>query len=154
MFHQYINFYSNKVLSSFKCMKILGNSSHSITPVQKQLLYRSCILPITLYSFQLWFYNYALLSYPLKTLGKMQRRAAIWILGVFKTSLTEGIEAIADLIPIKTHLQKLEGRLQLCTSSLPSNHIIRILMDSPFCSPPISPFIFSYLFHRLAKNKN
>ena len=41
----------------------------------------------------------------------MQRRAAIWILGAFKTSLVEGIKAITDLIPIKLHLQKLMGRL-------------------------------------------
>jgi len=53
MFHQHIDFYSNKALLSVKCMKILGNSSHSIMPLQKQLLYRCCILPIALYSFQL-----------------------------------------------------------------------------------------------------
>ena len=32
-FHQHINFYSNSVLSLVKCMKLLGNSSHSITPL-------------------------------------------------------------------------------------------------------------------------
>ena len=116
-------------------MKLLGNSLHSITPLQKQLLYRCCILPIALYRFQLWFYNHALLSYPLKALGKMKRRAAIWILGVFKTSPTEGIEAIIGLLPIKLHLQKLAGRSQLCTTSLLMNHIIRTLMDSSFGSP-------------------
>ena len=79
--------------------------------------------------------NHAPLLYPLKTLGKMQRRAAIWTLGAFKTSLMEGIEVITGFIPIKAHLQKLGGRLQLYASSLPSNHIIQTLMDSPFCSP-------------------
>jgi len=49
----------------------------------------------------------------MKILGKMQRRAAIWILGAFKTSPSEGLEAIAGLIPIKSHLQKLAGRFQL-----------------------------------------
>ena len=120
---------------SVKCMKLLWNSSHDITSVQRWLLYRSCVLSIVLYSFQLWFYNHAPLSYPLKTLGKMQRRAAIWILGAFKTSPIEGIEAIMGLIPIKAHLQKLGGRLQLCILSLPSNHIIRTFIDFPFCSP-------------------
>jgi len=62
--------------------------------------------------FQLWYYNNALLSYPLKMLGKMQRRAAIWILGTFKMSLSFGVKAIADLIPINLHLQKLSGRSQ------------------------------------------
>ena len=65
----------------------------------------------------------------------MQRRAAIWILGVFKTSPTEGIEAIMGLLPIKLHLQKLLGRSQLLAMSLPTNHIIRTLIDSSFSSP-------------------
>ena len=116
-------------------MKLLGNSLCSIIPLQKCLLYRCCIFPIILYRFQLWFYNHALLSYSLKALGKMKRRAIIWILGAFKISLTKGIEALADLIPIKSHLQKLRGRSQLCTLSLPTNHIIWTLMDSSFGSP-------------------
>jgi len=54
-------------------------------------------------------------------LGKMQRRAAIWILGAFKTSPTFGIEAIVGLIPINLYLQKLSGRSQLRAHSLPPN---------------------------------
>ena len=103
-FHHHVNFYSNRALSSVKCMKLLGNSSCSITPLQKYLLYRCCILSIALYGFQLWFYHCAPLSYPLKALRKMQRRTAIWILEAFKTFLFEGIEAITGLIPIKLHL--------------------------------------------------
>jgi len=49
----------------------------------------------------------------MKILGKMQRRAAIWILGALKTSPTEGIEAIARIISIKFHLQKLIRRSQI-----------------------------------------
>jgi len=82
-----------------------------LNPQQKQLLYRSCALPIILYSFQIWYYNKAPLSYPLKTLEKLQKRATLWILGVFKTSPSLGIEAIARLIPINLHLQKLSERL-------------------------------------------
>ena len=134
-FHQHVNFYSNKALLSVKYMKLLGNFSHGIMPLQKRLLYRCCVFPIASYSFQLWFYKHAPLAYPLKPLGKMQRRAAIWILGVFKTSPTEGIEAIVGLIPIKYHLQKIGGRSQLHATSFPSNHIIQILMDSLFSSP-------------------
>ena len=77
LFHQHINFYVNKAISIVKCMKILGNSVHNLFPHQKQLLYRSCVLPIALDSFQLWFYNKASLLYPLKILGKMQRRVAL-----------------------------------------------------------------------------
>ena len=77
-----------------KCMKLLGNSSRGINPIQKRLLYRCCALPIALYGFQLWYYNKALLSYHMKILKKMQRRATIWITGSFKTYPLEGIEAI------------------------------------------------------------
>ena len=61
----------------------------------------------------------------------MQRRAAIWILEVFKTSPTEGIEAITGIISIKFHLQKLARRSQIRSLALPSNHLIRSLMDDP-----------------------
>jgi len=61
----------------------------------------------------------------------MQRRAAIWILGAFKTSPTEGLKAITGLIPIKLHLHKLTSRSQLCSTALPKNHLIKTLMDDP-----------------------
>ena len=65
----------------------------------------------------------------MKILGKMQRRATIWILGAFKTSPSEGIEAIAGLIHIKYHLQKLAGRSQLRSAALSTNHLIRMFMN-------------------------
>ena len=65
----------------------------------------------------------------MKILNKMQRRGAIWILGVFKTLPTKGIEAIAGIIPIKFHFQKLIRRSQIRLFALPTNHIIRDLMD-------------------------
>ena len=70
-FHHHIDFYTNKVISTIKYLKILGNSTWGLISHQKQLLYRSYVLPIALYGFQLWHYNKALLLYPLKTLNKM-----------------------------------------------------------------------------------
>jgi len=105
-------------------MKLLGNSSHSINPLQKQLLYRMCILPIALYGLQLWFYNHAPIAYHMKILNKMQRCAVVWILGAFKISSLYGVKAIAGLIPIKLHLQKLGGRSQLQAYKLPHNHLL------------------------------
>ena len=128
-FHQHIDHYSNKAISMVKCMKLLGNLFRGINPLQKRQLYQCCILPIALYSFQLWFYNKALMSYHMKILDKMQRRATIWILEAFKTSPTEGTEVIAGIIPIKFHLQKLARRSQIHSLKLPTNHIIRDLMD-------------------------
>ena len=112
-----------------KCMKLLGNSSRDINPLQKRLLYRCCALPIALYGFQLWFYNRAPMSYHMKALNKMQRRAAIWILGAFKTLSLEGIEALAGLIPVKSHLQKITKRSQIRPFKLPKNHILNNLLD-------------------------
>jgi len=65
----------------------------------------------------------------MKILDKMQRRATIWILGAFKTLPTKDIEAIAGIIPIKFHLQKFARRSQIQPFVLPTNHIIRNLMD-------------------------
>ena len=52
-FQQHVNFYANKTISTVKYMKMLGNSSRRLISTQKHLLYRSCILSIILYNFQL-----------------------------------------------------------------------------------------------------
>jgi len=54
----------------------------------------------------------------------MQRRAALWIVCAFKMSSSIGIEAIASLIPINLHLQKIGGKSQLRVHSLLPNHIL------------------------------
>jgi len=38
-FYQHIDYYSNKVMSTVKCMKLLGNLSQGISPIHKRLLY-------------------------------------------------------------------------------------------------------------------
>ena len=115
-----------------KYIKILGNSNCGINPTQKRLFYRTCVLPIMLYRFQLWFYNCIPTLYHLKILGKIQRRATIWILEAFKTFLSFSIKAIVGLISIKLYLQKLDRRLQLQVHSLSLNHLIRSLIDSSY----------------------
>jgi len=66
----------------------------------------------------------------------MQRRVAIWILGAFKTSPSYGIEAIARLVPIKLHLQKLGGKSQLQAYKLPPHHLVCSLIDSQINMSP------------------
>jgi len=119
----------NKAISTVKCMKILGNFVYSLASQQKCLLYKNYILPIVLYRFQLWFYNKAPLSYPLKELNKMQRRVTIWILDTFCTLPSFSIETIAGLISIYLHLQKLSSRSQLRTHFLPYNYILRFFLE-------------------------
>ena len=131
-----------------KCMKLLGNSSRGISSLQKRQLYRCCILLIALYRFQLWFYNKAPLSYHMKLLNKMQKRAAIWILGAFKTSLSKGIKALVGIIPIKFHLQKLANCSLIRPFKLPENHIIRSLMNNSLhCSNSSNPHIVGSLMN-------
>ena len=71
----------------------------------------------------------------MKILNKMQRRAAIWILGAFKTSPLEDIEALAGLMPIRFHLQKIAKRSLICSFKVPENHILKKLLNN---DPPKS----------------
>ena len=79
----------------------------------------------------------------------MQRRATIWILGAFRTSPTEGLEAIVGLIPIKLHLHKLASRSQLHSATLPKNHLIKTLIeDVPNTYTKPSPYSINMLTDR------
>ena len=85
----------------------------------------------------------------MKLLNKMQRRVAIWILGVFKTSPSEGIKALVGLIPIKYHLQKLAKRSLIRLFKLLENHIIRHLMgDSSHHPNSSNPHTVGSLMNR------
>ena len=78
----------------------------------------------------MWFYNKAPLSYPLKILRKIQRRAALWILGAFRISPSFSIETIAGFISIHLHLKKLSSRSQLRVHTLLNNYILWSLLES------------------------
>jgi len=110
-------------------MKMLGNSSRGLLPMQKRLLYRTCIVPIALYGFQLWFFKGAPMIKNIMELNKMQRRAALWIMGAFRTLPSEGVEAIAGLIPINLYLKKLNGRHHLRYATVHPSHTINTLLD-------------------------
>ena len=82
----------------------------------------------------------------MKALNKMQRRAAIWMLGTFKTSPLEGLEVLAGLIPVKSHLQKIAKRSQIRPFKLLKNHILNNLMDDS--SHQLNPHNMGSLTHR------
>jgi len=111
------NNHLNRIFPSFESL----NSEFS---PESRLIDIFSSLPITLYGFQMWYYNKTPLSYSLKTLEKLHRQAALWIVGAFKTNPIFSVEAIARLIPIHLHLQKLSERSQLRAHSLPTNHIL------------------------------
>ena len=129
-FRNHIDFYSNKAILTIKYMKLLGNSMRSINPIQKRWLYRCCALSMVLYGFSLWFYNKSPIYYHFNILRKIQRRATLWITGIFWTALSLGVEAIAGLVPIHLYIKKLYGRFLLCQFSLPSNYIIHSILSS------------------------
>ena len=121
-------------------MKILGSSTRELLHYHKWLLYRICVLPITLYSFPLQYFKNAPLSYLLKELRKIQWRVAIQIMRAFYILPTLEIEAIASFISIHSHLQKISSRHQLRTVFLPSNYTINLFLKSrhsnkslPYC---------------------
>jgi len=53
----------------------------------------------------------------------------LWITGAFYISPTWEVEAIAGLIPIYFHLDKLIGHHHLWVTSLPMQHTINALLD-------------------------
>ena len=59
----------------------------------------------------------------------MQRRAAIWILGAFKTSPTGVIETLARLTPIHLHIWKLVQQSYSQYSTLANQHANRMIVD-------------------------
>ena len=99
-FKEHVCFYSTKALSTVKTMGMLNNSTHGLLLLQKWLLYHSCVVPIATYGFHLWFFAGALTEVQVSLLATMQRKTALWILDVFCTLPTGGIEALVGLIPI------------------------------------------------------
>ena len=106
---------------------MLGNSSRGLLPLQKRLLYHSCVIPIATYGFRLWFFAGAPTKAQVLLLAAMQHKAALWILCVFCTSPTGEIKALAGLILIQLHLKKWSC---LKIATLPSQHALMSLLST------------------------
>ncbi|KXN81899.1 hypothetical protein AN958_03544, partial [Leucoagaricus sp. SymC.cos] len=90
-FREHVCYYSTKAISTVCAMGMLGNSLRGLSPRQKRLLYRSCMVPIATYSFCLWCHELHPHKAHLTSLNKMQCQAVIWIMGVFHTSPSGGL---------------------------------------------------------------
>ncbi len=121
-----------KALTSVMAMGMLGNSVHGLQAKERRVLYRACVLPIATYGHRLWYYNGAPVKVVMKILGTMQRKAAIWITGAFRTSPTGGVQAIAGLLPIHLHIRKLSWRASFRTATLSATHPARSLMGAEY----------------------
>ena len=71
-FHEHVRFYSTKALTTIQAMRMLGNSSRGLLPDQKRTLYRSCVVPVALYEFRMWYYNGARNKGVIKMLTSMR----------------------------------------------------------------------------------
>jgi hypothetical protein len=122
LFHEHVRFYATKAISTVHAMGMLGNAFHRLSPWQKHILYRSCVVPIVTYGFKLWYYSGAHCKGQVAKLAKMQHCAALWITGAFHTSPVGGVGALAGLIPINLHLQKLAAQSSYWIATLSPTH--------------------------------
>lgn len=127
-------------------MKLLENSLHSILSLQQNIHspHYTLWLPTVVF-------NGAPVIKNLKELSKIQRRAALWITGAFHTSPTEGVKAIAGLIPIFLYLRKLNGWPYLWYKSIPLSHTINLLLDIQYAKNQTP---HKFLTHKLTTKQN
>ncbi|KAJ3560736.1 hypothetical protein NP233_g10643 [Leucocoprinus birnbaumii] len=50
-FKEHVRSYATKALTMVKAMSMLGNSIRGLSPIQKRLLYGSCIVPVAIYGY-------------------------------------------------------------------------------------------------------
>jgi hypothetical protein len=86
--NEHLRYYTTKAPTTVMVMKTLGNSTRGLLPKNKHILYRACVLPIAMYGHRLWYFGGAKNKGALKQLTSMQRKAACWITGAFRTSPT------------------------------------------------------------------
>jgi hypothetical protein len=108
-----------------QAMGMLSNSNRSLLSMQKYLLYRTCILPVTMYGYRLWYHDKAKVKGLMSFLSKMQWWAALWIIGMFRTSPTGGCKAIVSLIPIHLHICRLADWSSFRANTLSASHPLR-----------------------------
>jgi hypothetical protein len=127
-FKEHVRYYSTKALTTVQAMGMLGNSNRGLLLMQKHLLYRTCVLPVATYGYRLWYHDKAKVKGLMSSLSRMQRRAALWIIGAFRTSPMGGCEAIAGLIPIHLHIRRLVDRSSFRANTLAASHPLRTLL--------------------------
>jgi hypothetical protein len=131
LFHEHVPFYATKAISMVCAMGMLGNLFHGLSPRQKCILYRLCVIPIATYGFKLWYYSGAHQKGQVAKLAKMQHCAALWITGAFCTSPVGGVGALAGLISINLHLQKLAAQSSYQIMTLSPTHPLVALVHWP-----------------------
>ena len=88
----------------------------------------------------MWYYNGARNKGVIKMLTSMQRKAALWITGAFRTSPTGGVEALAGLLPISHLLRRMADRAAARFVTLTKTHPLRALVTEEYHGD--APFFF------------
>ncbi|CAA7265984.1 unnamed protein product [Cyclocybe aegerita] len=112
-FHEHVRYYATK---AFTTVQAIGASSID------------CVVPIATYGYCLWYFNGARNKGAMNQLKWMQRKAALWIMGAFRTSPTGSLEALAGLIPVHLMLKKLATRAVYHVATLSDTHPLRSMM--------------------------
>jgi Reverse transcriptase (RNA-dependent DNA polymerase) len=122
-FREHIRFYSTKALTTVNAMGMLGNSVRGLTPMQKRLLYPSCVVPMMTYGLRLWYFKGARVQGSIKALSQVQARAVRWITGCFHTT-PGGMESLGGLLL----LCRLSERGALRVALLADSHPLRTIL--------------------------
>jgi hypothetical protein len=85
-FKEHVRFYTTRAFTMVCSMGMLGNSVRGLTPPQKHLLYRTCVIPMMTYGFCLWFFRGTCVKGLIKAMSQVQCTAARWITGNFCTA--------------------------------------------------------------------
>jgi hypothetical protein len=70
-FKEHMRYYSTKALTMVQAMGMLGNSNRGLLPMQKCLLYRTCVLPVATYGYRLWYHDKAKVKGLMSSLSRM-----------------------------------------------------------------------------------
>ncbi|CAA7261922.1 unnamed protein product [Cyclocybe aegerita] len=111
-FHEHVRYYATKAFTTVQAMCMLGNSTRGLSPKH----------------YRLWYFDGARNKGAMNQLKWMQRKAALWITGAFRTSPTGGLEALAGLIPVHLMLKKLAARAVYHVATLSDTHPLRSMM--------------------------
>jgi len=128
-FREHIRYYTMKAMTMVRALGMLGNSNRGVLVMHKCLLYCTCMVPVATYGLQLWYLQGAKLKGTIKQLSAVQRLAALWITGCFRTSPTGGTEALAGLLPMYILLKKLVECSCAHTATLGHSHCVRSVLE-------------------------
>ncbi|KAI5116547.1 hypothetical protein M0805_001288 [Coniferiporia weirii] len=119
-FKPHIRCMAMRARSTTTALHVLGNTLHSLSIFNFRILYKTLILPVLTYGFQLWFTGICQKSH-LQPLIVAQNQALRLVAGAFQTSPSSGLHHLLAILPIPFLLCHLLVNSAACLSKLPLN---------------------------------